>query len=150
MRSGPELIRDARMYLSRRLNRSLAPPDRVSVNVTLRCNLTCTICTTCYDAPELSTDEIKGIIDQTAAWGVEVFNPLGGEIELSLRQYGTGFDNPHARGTAAADEYQGMRDRDERGVRVKGFYDFNERVRFTGDVDLWQANLELAPLAAVT
>ena len=30
MRSGPELIRDARMYFSRRLNRSLAPPDRVS------------------------------------------------------------------------------------------------------------------------
>ena len=67
------------MYLSRRLNRSLAPPDRVSLNVTLRCNLKCTMCTTCYDAPELSTDEIKGIIDQTAAWGVEVFNPLGGE-----------------------------------------------------------------------
>lgn len=79
MRSRPELIRDARMYLSRRLNRSLAPPDRVSVNVTLRCNLTCTMCTTCYDAPELSTEEIKSIIDQTAAWGVEVFNPLGGE-----------------------------------------------------------------------
>jgi len=75
-----------------------------------------------------------------------VFNPLGGEVELSARYYGTGFDNPHARGTAAADEFQGMRDRDERGVRVKGFYDFNERVRFTGDVDLWQANLELAPL----
>jgi len=67
------------MYLSRALNRSLAPPDRVSLNVTLRCNLTCTMCTTCYDAPELSTDEVKSIIDQTAAWGVEVFNPLGGE-----------------------------------------------------------------------
>ena len=37
------------------------------------------MCTTCYDAPELSLEEIKGIIDQTAAWGVEVFNPLGGE-----------------------------------------------------------------------
>jgi len=67
------------MYLSRRLNRSLAPPDRVSLNVTLRCNLKCTMCTTCYDAPELSLPEIKGIIDQTADWGVEVFNPLGGE-----------------------------------------------------------------------
>jgi MoaA/NifB/PqqE/SkfB family radical SAM enzyme len=67
------------MYLSRRLNRSLAPPDRVSVNVTLRCNLSCTMCTTCYEAPELSLSEIKGIIDQTADWGVEVFNPLGGE-----------------------------------------------------------------------
>ena len=79
MRTGPQLARDARMLLSRRLNTSLAPPDRVSVNVTLRCNLSCVMCTTCYDAPELSTDEIKGIIDQTAAWGVEVFNPLGGE-----------------------------------------------------------------------
>ena len=67
------------MYLSRRFNRSLAPPDRVSLNVTLRCNLTCSMCTTCYDAPELSLEEIKGIIDQTADWGVEIFNPLGGE-----------------------------------------------------------------------
>ena len=79
MRAPAQLRRDVRMLLSRRLNRSLAPPDRVSVNVTLRCNLTCSMCTTCYDAPELSTDEIKGIIDQTADWGVEVFNPLGGE-----------------------------------------------------------------------
>ena len=78
-RSAAQLGRDLRMHLSRRLNLSLAPPDRVSVNVTLRCNLKCTMCTTCYDAPELSTDEIKGLIDQTAAWGVQVFNPLGGE-----------------------------------------------------------------------
>jgi MoaA/NifB/PqqE/SkfB family radical SAM enzyme len=67
------------MYLSRRLNRSLAPPDRVSLNLTLRCNLSCSMCTTCYDAPELSLEAVKDIIDQTAAWGVEVFNPLGGE-----------------------------------------------------------------------
>ncbi len=79
MRPADRLLLDARMLLSRRLNRSLAPPDRVSVNVTLRCNLSCVMCTTCYDSPELSTDEIKSIIDQTAAWGVEVFNPLGGE-----------------------------------------------------------------------
>ena len=79
MRDSRRLVRDARMLLSRRLNTSLAPPDRVSVNVTLRCNLACLMCTTCYPSPELSTDEIKGIIDQTAAWGVEVFNPLGGE-----------------------------------------------------------------------
>jgi len=37
------------------------------------------MCTTCYDAPELDLSDIKDIIDQTAAWGVEVFNPLGGE-----------------------------------------------------------------------
>lgn len=79
MRTARQLRRDALLYASRALNRSLAPPDRVSVNVTLRCNLSCTMCTTCYDAPELSTAEIKSIIDQTASWGVEVFNPLGGE-----------------------------------------------------------------------
>ena len=37
------------------------------------------MCSTCYDSPELSFEEVCGIIDQTAAWGVEVFNPLGGE-----------------------------------------------------------------------
>ena len=80
MRSLVQLERDSRMYLSRRLNRSLAPPDRVSINLTLRCNLRCTMCTTCYDQPnELSTREVKDIIDQTALWGVKVFNPLGGE-----------------------------------------------------------------------
>ena len=79
MRSQSQLKRDVAMNLSRRFNRSLSPPDRVSVNVTLRCNLSCTMCTTCYDSPELSLTEIKNIIDQTADWGVEVFNPLGGE-----------------------------------------------------------------------
>ncbi len=69
------------MYLSRRLNRSLAPPDWLTVNLTLQCNLKCTMCTTCYDVPdELSTSEIKGLIDQAALWGVKVFNPLGGEL----------------------------------------------------------------------
>ena len=38
------------------------------------------MCTTCFDQPnELSTREVKDIIDQTAHWGVKVFNPLGGE-----------------------------------------------------------------------
>jgi MoaA/NifB/PqqE/SkfB family radical SAM enzyme len=69
------------MYMSRRLNRSFAPPDWLTVNLTLQCNLTCTMCTTCYDVPdELSTAEIKGLIDQAALWGVKVFNPLGGEL----------------------------------------------------------------------
>ena len=79
MDSWHSLHRDVRMHLSRRLNKGWARPDRISLNLTLRCNLTCTMCTTCYDAPELSLDEIKDIIDQTSEWGVEVFNPLGGE-----------------------------------------------------------------------
>lgn len=76
-----DVERNARMYLSRALNRSLAPPDWLSVNLTLQCNLKCVMCTTCYDVPnELSTDEVKGLIDQAALWGIKVFNPLGGEL----------------------------------------------------------------------
>lgn len=42
-----------------------------------------------------------------------------GEVEMSLRHYGTDYDNPHARGLANADEYGGYRDRDEQGGRIK-------------------------------
>ncbi len=67
------------MWASRALTTSLAPPDWLSVNLTLRCNLTCVMCTTCYDSPELTTREVMDLIDQAADWGVGVFNPLGGE-----------------------------------------------------------------------
>ena len=68
------------MFLSRALERSLAPPDWLSINLTLRCNLRCTMCTTCYEvAEELTTEEILDVIDQAALWGVRVLNPLGGE-----------------------------------------------------------------------
>ncbi|MGC6509370.1 MAG: SPASM domain-containing protein [Myxococcota bacterium] len=86
-----KLIQDIRMYLSRTLTTGWAPPDRLSLNLTLRCNLSCTMCTTCYDAPELHLEEIKRLIDEAAEWGIEVFNPLGGEpfmrsdIEAILR-----------------------------------------------------------------
>ncbi len=68
------------MYLSRALNRSMAPPDWLSINLTLRCNLRCAMCTTCYEVgEEMSTEEILDVIDQAALWGVRVLNPLGGE-----------------------------------------------------------------------
>lgn len=67
------------MWASRRSSLVSTPPDWLSVNVTLRCNLSCVMCTTCYDAPELSRQEILDLVDQAASWGVQVFNPLGGE-----------------------------------------------------------------------
>jgi len=71
---------DALVYLSRGLNRGWSKPDWVSVNLTLKCNLACTFCKTCYPVrEELSTREVKDIIDQTYTWGVRRFNPLGGE-----------------------------------------------------------------------
>lgn len=75
----PVIARDARMWASRVLGTSLAPPDWLTVNLTLRCNLQCVMCTTCYDSPELTTREVLDLIDQAADWGVGVFNPLGGE-----------------------------------------------------------------------
>ena len=69
-------------------------------------------------------------------------DPLGSEIEISLRHYGTNFDNPFARGVAAADQYEGFRDRDEQGARVKAGVDLTDKLRFTGQTDLWR-NLSL-------
>ena len=79
MRATHQLVQDARMYASRTLNRSLAPPDWLTINPTLRCNLACVMCTTCYDSPELTRDEVLDLVDQAATWGIKVFNPLGGE-----------------------------------------------------------------------
>ncbi len=79
LRAVPAITRDLRMWASRALTTSLAPPDWLSVNLTLRCNLTCVMCTTCYDSPELTTREVMDLIDQAADWGIGVFNPLGGE-----------------------------------------------------------------------
>ncbi len=71
---------DALVYLSRSVNKGWSKPDWVSVNLTLKCNLACTFCKTCYPVrQELSTREIKDIIDQTYLWGVDRFNPIGGE-----------------------------------------------------------------------
>ncbi len=41
------------------------------------------------------------------------------DLELRGRYYGEGYDNPHARGTAAPDELDGQRDRDEAGGEVR-------------------------------
>lgn len=71
---------DALVYVSRALNTGWSKPDWVSVNLTLKCNLTCSFCKTCYPVRhELTTREIKDIIDQTWSWGVKRFNPIGGE-----------------------------------------------------------------------
>ncbi|MDP7110315.1 MAG: radical SAM protein [Myxococcota bacterium] len=79
-RSLTEYRRDLGFHLARRLNAPLVKPDWVSLMATLRCNLTCTMCRTCYDQEqELDTDEVRQLIDQVADWGVPIFNLLGGE-----------------------------------------------------------------------
>ncbi len=48
----------------------------------------------------------------TAAWS-------GGQVEWSQRYYATNFENPYAGSPAAADEYEGLRARDELGTRLE-------------------------------
>ncbi|MBN2799022.1 MAG: helix-hairpin-helix domain-containing protein [Deltaproteobacteria bacterium] len=72
-----------------------------------------------------------------------------GHTELYLRHFSTDFDNPHARGKAAPDEYGGMRDRDEQGVALKAVYYPTVWLSSRVFADLWRhpstgvANMEL-------
>jgi len=84
-----------------------------------------------------------------------IFDAAIGEVETSLRHYGTEFDNPHARGMANADEYAGYRDRDEQGARIKAQLEPADwlSTRLMGDI--WQRmstgvwNMELYGRVAV-
>ena len=69
------------------------------------------------------------------------------DLELSGRYYSQDFDNPHARGFAAADEFEGQRDRDEAGgnlrLTVRPLDWLNARV----DLDVWyRPSLDYASL----
>ena len=75
-----KITKDLGYNLSRHTGMPLVIPDWVSVMLTTRCNLKCIMCKSCYKPPfELSTDEVIGIINEIADWGVKIFNPLGGE-----------------------------------------------------------------------
>ncbi len=79
-RSLTDYRRDLGFHLARRLNLPLVKPDWVSFMATLRCNLRCSMCRTCYEVDrELTTDEVRSLVDQVADWGVPIFNVLGGE-----------------------------------------------------------------------
>jgi len=60
------------------------------------------------------------------------------DVDLSVRDYETGFDNPHGRGKADEDEYLGNRARDERGARVLVTGKLPWKVRVSGALDVWQ------------
>ncbi len=105
-------------------------------------------------------DDLFGAVGINAAWSLGLVDLLGevshsftggngallkaiadvhlGEVEASLRSYATDFDNPHARGLANADEYGGMRDRDEQGARVKAQVDPTGWISTRFMFDIWQ------------
>lgn len=60
------------------------------------------------------------------------------EIEASLRYYGPDFKNPYAGATAAADEKDGVRGRDEIGGRVRYTGRFKKKINVRASADLWK------------
>lgn len=59
------------------------------------------------------------------------------DVELLGRYYAERFDNPHARGTAAPDELDGQRDRDEAGGRMRLNVRPFDILRARVEVDFW-------------
>ena len=60
------------------------------------------------------------------------------ESELIARYYDTDFVNPYSRPVAAADEYQGLRARDEQGIRLKHTNHMLPRLTIRSSIDLWK------------
>jgi radical SAM protein with 4Fe4S-binding SPASM domain len=61
-------------------NGKINPPTAVIWESTKRCNLSCIHCSSCGTyGNELSTEEIKGIVDQVSLFGVRNFQATGGE-----------------------------------------------------------------------
>lgn len=67
-----------------------------------------------------------------------VTNVRNGELEVSLRGYGPRFANPYARPVSAPDELDGLRARDEMGVRARVVQSPHARVSLRALVDAWR------------
>lgn len=60
------------------------------------------------------------------------------ELSSTLRYYTPWFENPYSRGTAAADQANGLRQPDERGILMRAMVMPIEDLRLVSTVDLWQ------------
>jgi hypothetical protein len=61
-----------------------------------------------------------------------------GEIDLSLRYYGSNYANPYARAISAPDELGGLRARDEAGVRMRATVSPKRELGIRAVVDGWR------------
>ena len=71
-----------------------------------------------------------GVVQRTT------ISALAQEFELTLRYYDRDFANPYARATAAPDEYEGQRARNEAGARLR-YRGVTGDWIFSGDTDFW-------------
>lgn len=61
-----------------------------------------------------------------------------GEVDVSARYYGTRFSNPYARPPSAPDELDGLRARDEAGIRLRATLGLAERLNLRIVADGWR------------
>lgn len=64
------------------------------------------------------------------------------ELEASVRYYDEDFKNPYARPIAAPDELEGVRARDEAGMRLRYTARLKKRFTLRASTDVWQAPSE--------
>ncbi|MCC6334832.1 MAG: helix-hairpin-helix domain-containing protein [Myxococcales bacterium] len=75
-------------------------------------------------------------------FGVEqrtTFSPKGHELEVSLRYYDDKFHNPFGRPIAAPDELEGLRAKNELGLRLRYFVRLGKNWEFKTRNDFWVA-----------
>jgi len=117
-----------------------------------------------------------GAVGLDAAWGTGLFDlflelarsfdsqPEGGgfgailrstftwkkhEVEGTARYYGTDFANPYARPVSAADEYDGLRARDEAGIRFRYTGKVSD-LQLRSTLDVWTQLSDTAPKMLAT
>ena len=83
-----------------------------------------------FDSMEDGGGGVAALLRTVANWSQQ-------ELETSLRYYQTGFANPYARSVAASDEFEGLRVRDEVGVRVRYQGQVTNRLELQGTADVW-------------
>ena len=77
-----------------------------------------------------------GLFRSVTAWDTDGSK---NEVEASLRYYDDKFNNPYARPISAPDELDGLRARDELGVRVRTTSRLQKQFSLRTNADLWRA-----------
>ena len=79
-----KIKKDYLFYFSKLTNRALVAPDMLQIMITTKCNLKCQICDVWSQKfnNELTTAEVKNLIDQALKMGIETIYFTGGEALL--------------------------------------------------------------------
>ncbi len=83
-----------------------------------------------FDSMEGRGGGPAGVVRGTATWNKN-------EVEATFRYYDTDFANPFGRPIAASDEFEGLRARDEVGLRLRYTGTIKKKLNIRASADLW-------------